>query len=108
MRIEIDTKEDLHNVRHIIRLLQAISGHSGRDSYRLNDDLFTESSSSSSTPNPVSNPDTSASLFNMFGDGSSGSSTTPSDSSLGIPSIFNEPKKDEDNKKDFLDSLQVY
>ena len=111
MRIEIDTKEDLHNVRHIIRLLQAISGHSGKDNYRFNDDMFSDSSSpSSSAPNPVSNPDTSASLFNMFGDSSSSStpSSSSSDSSLGIPSIFSEPKKDEDNKKDFLDSLQVY
>jgi hypothetical protein len=47
----------------------------------------------------------------MFGDSSSSSSTpsnSSSDSSLGIPSIFSEPKKDEDNTKDFLDSLQVY
>ena len=112
MRIEIDTKEDLHNVRHIIRLLQAISGHSGKDNYRFNDDIFSDSSSSSSSsaPNPVSNPETSASLFDMFGDSSSSSSTptTSSDSSLGIPSIFSEPKKDNDNTKDFLDSLQVY
>ena len=102
MRIEIDTKEDLHNVKHIIRLLSAISsGVSGKDSFKFNDDLFSETSSQTSVP------ETSPSLFNMFD--SPSSPTSPSDSSPSSPygGIFNEPKKDED-KKDFLDSLQVY
>lgn len=96
MRIEIDTKEDLHNIRHIMRLLQAISVNAGNSSY--DSSSFSDSSglgSSNQTP-PAEGPG----LFNMFGDSSSSSDSTTT------PSIFSEKK--DDNSKDFLDQMQVY
>ncbi len=99
MRIEIDTKEDLHNIHHIIKLLNSIAG---RGSSGYDDNLFSSSSSSQSTPPPT--PEASASLFNMF-DSPSSSSNLPQTPST-FPSIFDEKK--EEDKKDFLDSLQVY
>lgn len=101
MRIEIDTKEDLHNIRHIMRLLQAISVNAGNSKEYVDSNMFSESSSLSSSSNhtpPAEGPG----LFNMFGDSSSSSSTD----SMTTPSIFQEKK--DDNSKDFLDSLQVY
>jgi hypothetical protein len=107
MKIEIDTKEDLHNLRHIIQLLHAISGSVGAKKYGYDSSpsLFTDATPSH-TPQPTA--ETSASMFNMF-DSSGSSSSSSSSDPLGIPSIFQEqPKKDDNNQKDFLESLQVY
>lgn len=86
MKIVIDTKEDLHNMRHILRLLQAISINAGSGKYDFNDE-YNDSGQSS----PV--PETPSGIFNMF-------DSSPSSSVL-------EEKKDED-RNDLSDSLQVY
>ena len=99
MKIVIDTKEDLHNLRHIIQLLHAISVNAGSKKYDYGSspDLFSDSSSSS--PSPV--PETPSGIFNMFDAPSSSSSSTE------IPDIFNQ-KKDDDDSKGLMDSLQTY
>ncbi len=109
MKIVIDTKEDLHNLRHIIQLLHAISvngGGSKKYLYENSSQLFSDAPSSI-TPSPA--PEAPG-LFNMFdsstgGTSSLSSSSVPS-SPIDIPSIFQEKK--DDNTRDFLDSLQVY
>lgn len=106
MKIVIDTKEDIHILRHIINMLHAITGNvSPRrfDSDYSNSmfDSTSSSSSSQSTP-PVSDA---SGLFGMFD--SSSSSSSPSSSFSDTQGPFEEPKKDS-NKRDFIDSLQVY
>ncbi len=101
MKIEIDTKEDLHNIRHIIQLLHSISVNGSSKRYESTpSSMFSETPSAPATQTPPSDGN---GLFNMFD--SSPSSPTPS-SDIGIPGIFSEKK--DDNSKDFLDSLQVY
>ena len=104
MKVVIDTKEDIHILRHIINMLHAISAQGSTKNYNSGfsstDSMFDTPSSS---PSPT--PETPTGIFNMFDSGSSSSSSGMSD----IPSIFDEPKKDEPGKtRDFIDSLQVY
>ncbi len=82
MKIVIDTKEDLHNMKHILRLLHAISPGTGA---KFDESMFNENQT------PV--PETPTGIFNMFDDSSSSTSTL-------------ETKKDDDNSD--LSSLQVY
>lgn len=55
MKIVIDTKEDLQNMRHILKLLHAIAGNLGKIDY---EDLYKDSGSSV--------PETPTGAFNMF------------------------------------------
>jgi len=106
MKIVIDTKEDLHNLRHIIQLLHAISVNAGsrkKYDYDTSPDLFSESSSPSSS-SPI--PETPTGIFNMF-DTSSSSSSSPSSSVTDIPDIFQQ-KKEDDDPSNLADSLQTY
>jgi len=105
MKVVIDTKEDVHILRHIINMLHAISANTAvkrndyDSGYPCSNSLFDSSGPSSS---PV--PETPSGIFNMFD-----SPSSPSNSDTGIPSIFDEPKKEDTNKtRDFIDSLQVY
>ena len=109
MKIVIDTKEDIHILRHIIQLLHAVStSAASRQKYGSVDDssIFNSPSSSYDSSNSLSSNSTppvadASPLFGMF--------DTPSTSSSDSSSIFpssEEPKKDD--KGDFLDSLQVY
>ena len=115
MRIEIDTKEDLHNIRHVIQFLSAIQSSPGKHK------SFTDDSSSSSSfsmgsmfneqPAQQTPPATSASMFNMFADPSPSPAPSSTDGGYSsLNSLFNQPevKKEDDNSKDFLDSMQVY
>ena len=101
MKIEIDTKEDIHILRHIVHMLNAISSGIGQKRY---DSDFSANSllNDSSNPSPSTAPVSDASgLMGMFDSGSSSSSSAPF-------SMFDEPKKEDTNKRDFIDSLQVY
>ncbi|MEK6886700.1 MAG: hypothetical protein AABW88_02615 [Nanoarchaeota archaeon] len=102
MKVVIDTKEDVHILKHIISMLHAISAQGSTKNYNSGfsgtDSLFDTSSSSQSS----SVPETPSGIFNMF-------DTPSSSSSSGSPSIFDEPKKEDTSKtRDFIDSLQVY
>ncbi len=107
MKVVIDTKEDVHILGHIINMLHAISANTAvkRTDY---DSGFSNVNSMFDTPSSSSPvPETPSGMFNMFD--SSSSSQAPSSSMTDIPSIFDEPKKDDTNKtRDFIDSLQVY
>ncbi|MBN2421571.1 hypothetical protein JXB27_04805 [Candidatus Woesearchaeota archaeon] len=103
MKIVIDTKEDIHILRHVIQLLHAVSTATGaRQKYGSSDSspMFgdssygSSSSLSSNTAPPVSDA---SSLFGMFDSPSSDSS-----------SIFPAAEEKKEDKGDFLDSLQVY
>ena len=113
MRIEIDTKEDLHNLRHVIQFLSAIQSNPGKNKH-YDDSSYSSSSSSSSVmsmfgdPSPQTTPATTASTFNMFDTPvSSTPSSTPA-ASESFMSLFSPEPKKEDDGKDFLDSMQVY
>ncbi len=105
MKIEIDTKEDLHNLKHIIQFLSVISSNISRNNYyeeQSAPSLFSDTSASQS-----SQASSAPGLFNMFDSPSQSTQSSPSDS-FSIVSDANEQKKDSTNKGDFLDSLQVY
>lgn len=116
MKIVIDTTEDIHILRHVIQLLHAVSTATGaRQKYSSDSSsMFGSSSSSydssssslsSNSAPPVSDA---SSLMGMFDSPSTSSpSSTSSDSFNSIFSMNEEPKKDNE-KGDFLDSLQVY
>jgi len=98
MKIVIDTKEDVHILRHIINMLHAISSGVSSKHYEYSNSNMINSSIPSSSTAPVSDA---SSLLGMFDSSSSDSSS----SSFGM---FDEPKKEDTDKRDFLDSLQVY
>lgn len=105
MKIVIDTKEDVHILNHIIRMLHAISATGGSKHY---DAGFTSTDSLFDSPSSSPVPETPTGMFNMF---DSGSGSSPSSSSTTPFSLFdaaNPEKKEEDKTRDFMDSLQVY
>ena len=113
MKIVIDTKEDIHILRHVIQLLHAVSSAaSAKQNYGYNTaapSFFNDTpSSNSNTSGDATPPVTDAApLFSMFDNPSSTPSGSSSDS---FPSLFpgmTEEKKDNE-KGDFLDSLEVY
>jgi hypothetical protein len=100
MRIEIDTKEDLHNIKHIMRLLHAISANAGLNK---SNELFNDYSdpySNTSSPSSSAPAESTPGLFNMF-DTPSTPSSTPSTDPFGMFDKKEEPK-------DNSDSIQLY
>ncbi|MFC1728340.1 hypothetical protein ACFLZ7_02655 [Nanoarchaeota archaeon] len=100
MKITIDTRDDKHEIKHLLEMLRAIANESPRANFNSGN-IFDDNSPTVGSSEPYSAPssysepsssESSGGLFNMFD----------------APTTSTEESKEEENKGDLIDSLRPY
>ncbi len=97
MQITIDTKNDKHEIKHLLNMLRAILEENPSSNFSSGN-IFDSSSPSLNVYDSASSSNSSSGsgLFNMFDQPSTGSSNAASTT------------EQKNEKKDFIDQLQLY